>query len=87
MALPVSLFLDTLPRVLAQPCLERGDERAAALMAHIHALLRRQPVDLALNRKQHVDARDRLLGDRRLVDAREIEKLASTMGPAGRLNN
>jgi hypothetical protein len=56
-------------------------------MAHIHALLRRQPVDLALNRKQHVDARDRLLGDRRLVDAREIEKLASTMGPAGRLNN
>jgi hypothetical protein len=37
--------------LLAQPGLQRDDERPAALMACIRALLRRQAVDLALDCK------------------------------------
>jgi len=65
--------------LLAQPGLQCDDEWAAALMARSHALLRRQAVDLALDCKQGVDARDCLPGDRRLVDASEIEELAPPM--------
>ena len=80
--------------LLAQPGLQGGHERPAALGAHGHALLRRQAVNLALDGKQRIDARNRLAGDRRRVKPSQIEELApgtwaqqaaSTIGPPWRL--
>ena len=73
--------------LLAQPGLQRDDERSAALVAHARTLLRRQAVDLALDGEQGIDALDRLDRDRRLVDPRQIEELAPRMRPAGRLDD
>src|SRR5262249_46977490 len=74
--------LGDLRTLLTQPGPQRYDEWTAALTAHIHALLRRQAVDLALDRKQRIDARHGFLGDRRLVDARKIKELAPPVRPA-----
>src|SRR5207244_3431607 len=76
-----------LAALLAQPDLQRGDQRPAALVAHALALVRRRAVDLALDREQRVDALDRLDRDRRLVDARQIEELAPRVRPARRLDD
>ena len=73
--------------LLAQPGLQCNDERPAALGAHAHALRRRQAVDLALDGEQRIDARNRLAGDRRLVDPGQIEELAPRMGPTGGLDD
>ena len=73
--------------LLAQPGLQRDDERPAALGAHVHALRRRQAVNLALDSEQRIDARNRLAGDRRLVDPGQIEELAPGMGPTGGLDD
>jgi hypothetical protein len=50
-------------------------------------LLRRQPVDLALDGKQLVDTFDCLDRDRRLGEAVEIEEVMSRMRPARDLGN
>jgi hypothetical protein len=47
-----------------------------ALVAQAHTLLRRQAVDLALDREQGIDALDRLDRDRRLVDSSQVKELA-----------
>jgi hypothetical protein len=65
--------------LLAQPALQCDHERAAALAAHMLALLRRQAVDLALDGEQGIDPRDGTKRDRRLVDAGEVEELAPRM--------
>jgi len=67
-----------------QPELQFGDERPAVFGAHALTLRRRLAVDVALNLKQRIDARDRLDCDRRLVEPRNIEELPSRMGPAHR---
>ena len=87
MALADLALAGELGALLAQPGLQRDDERPAALVAHGGALLRRQAVDLALDGEQRVDALDRLDGDRRLVEPREIEELAPRMRPARRLDD
>jgi hypothetical protein len=43
------------------------------LVAHREALLGREPVDLALDGEQGIDALDRLDGDRRFLQPRQIE--------------
>ena len=68
MAFPVSRFLETSPTLLAEPSLQRPDERAAPLGAHSHALRWCQTVDLALDGEQGIDALNALAGDRRLID-------------------
>jgi hypothetical protein len=55
------------------------NKRAAALVAYCAALLRRQAIDLALDRKQHVDLLDRFDRDRRLLQPRQLEELAPRM--------
>jgi hypothetical protein len=55
--------------LLAQPILQFDDERPAALGAHAHTLLWRQAVDLALDGKQRMDARNRLASNGALLAA------------------
>src|SRR5258708_19854282 len=56
-------------RVLCmQPDLQFGDERPAVLSAHALTFRRRLAVDVALDLKQRIDARDRLDCDPRLLD-------------------
>jgi hypothetical protein len=69
--------------LLAQPGFQLGDERPAALLANADALGRRDAVDLPLDGQQGVDAMDRFDRDRRLVEPRQIEKLAPRMRPPG----
>ena len=76
-----------LAALLAQPDLQCGDQRPAALVAHAFAFVRRRAVDLAFDRKQRVDALDRLDRNRRLVDPRQVEELAPRMRPARRLDD
>ena len=73
--------------LLAQPGAQRLDPRAAAFLADVAPLLGRQPVDVALDGEQRIDAGDRLDGDRRLVEPRQVEELAPRMGPARRLDD
>ncbi len=68
--------------LLVQPSLQRDQEGATALVAHVQAFLRRLTVDLALDGEQDVDALDRFDGNRRLVEPGEVEELASCMRPA-----
>ena len=73
--------------LLAQPGLQRDDERPASLSAHGHALRRRQAIDLALNGEQRVDAHNGLAGDRRLADPGQIEEFAPGMRPTSGLDD
>jgi hypothetical protein len=73
--------------LLAQPGLQRDDERHASLIANTHAFLWRHAVDLALDGEQDIDALGGLGRDWRLVDARQIEELAPPMRPAGGLDH
>jgi hypothetical protein len=68
--------------LLAQPSLQFDDQRPAVLVACEQALLRAGAVDLAFDGEQRIDALDRFDGDRRLVEPRQIEELASGMRPA-----
>ena len=87
MALPVSLFLETLARCSRNQLSSSMMSGRLRSLRTRHALLRRQAVDLALDGEQRIDALDRLDGDRRLVDPRQIEELAPRMGPAGSLDD
>src|SRR6266478_1908057 len=49
-ALAISFCAESLRALLAQPGLQRGDQRPTALVAHPLALMRRCAVDLALDR-------------------------------------
>ena len=73
--------------MLAQPALQFDDERPAALVAHREALFGREAVDLALDGEQGIDALDCLDRDRRFLQPRQVEELASPMRPAGRLDD
>jgi hypothetical protein len=73
--------------LLAQPSLQCDHQRAAALIARVQPLPRRQAVERALDREQGIDALDRLDGDRRLVDPGEIDELAPHMCPAHPLDD
>jgi hypothetical protein len=50
-------------------------------------LLGREAVDLVLDGEQGIDALDRFDRDRRLLQPRQIEELASPVRPAGRLDD
>ncbi len=63
------------------------DQRAAARMARGSALVRRQTIDLALDRKQRIDLLDGLDRDRRFLQSRDLEQLASRMRPAADLGD
>src|ERR1700680_4739536 len=71
--------------LLTQPGLQRDDERPALLIANALSLGRRLAFDVALDGEQSIHALDRLDGDRRLVDPRQVEELAPRMRPAHRL--
>jgi hypothetical protein len=81
------------PAVLvAQPGAKRLDARETALLTDLAPLLEREPVDVALDGEQHIDAGDHLYGDRRLGEPRQVEDLrraraqhaTSTIGPGRR---
>jgi hypothetical protein len=76
MALAVSFLADSLARFWRSQFLQFEDQRPAALIAHAHALLRRHPVDLALDGEQGIDALDRFDRDRCLLEPGEIKELA-----------
>src|SRR4051812_1298982 len=74
----------------SHPRFEIGDERHNALSTNSNALDRREPVDLAFDREDHVDALDRFerersnhaeLATRLAGDVGEHEELASSMRP------
>ena len=73
--------------LFAQPTLQFDDECSAPLLAHLDTLLRRHAVNLTLDGEQGIEPRDRLCRDRRLVDARQIEKLTSCVGTTGSLDD
>ena len=81
-ALVVSLFLESRARCCAQPSLQFDDQWSATLLAHAQALLWHEAVDLALDGEQDIDALDRLDGDRRLAEPRQVKELAPAMCPA-----
>ena len=72
---------------LVQEGMKLIDQRAAARMARGFALVGRQTVDLALDRKQGVDLRDRLDRDRCLLQPCNLEELAPCMRPAADLGD
>jgi len=57
-------------------------EAMRAGLAHGQTLAGRQPVDLALDREDGVDATDRLDRQRRLSQIGQLEELAPAMAPA-----
>src|SRR6266853_490363 len=76
-----------LAALLAQPSLQCRNKGPAALVTHPLALLGRLAVDLALDREECMDTFDCRDRDRRLVDPRQIKKLAPRMRPAGCLDD
>ena len=87
MALPVSLFLDTLVRCSRN---QVSNATTSGRLRSVRTPTRRDGaarVNLALDGKQRIDARNRLAGDRRLVEPSQIEELAPGMGPTGGLDD
>ena len=68
--------------LFAQPSLQFDDQWPATLLAQAHALLWHEAVDLALDGEQDIDALDRLGGNRRLAEPRQVKELTPCMRPA-----
>jgi hypothetical protein len=65
--------------VLPQPRFKLGHKRPRALGPHRPSALGRRAVDLALDRKQGIDAPHRLDRDRGFLQVSNLEELASRM--------
>ena len=72
---------------LAQEGVKLIDEGAATRITRGFALVRRQAVDVALDRKQRIDLFDGLDRDRCFLQSRDLEQLAPCMRPAADLGD
>src|ERR1700688_1082587 len=68
--------------LFAQPSLQFDDQWPAPLLAQAQALLWHEAVDLALDGEQDIDALDRLGGNRRLAEPRQVKELTPCLRPA-----
>ena len=73
--------------LLAQPAAQLVDQGLAALLPNTLPLGRYCAVDLAFYGEQGVDAGDRFDADRRFVETRQVEEVATRMRPTGDLHD